>query len=195
MKCLQALFNILLMCSLVPRQAAVNGHPTLEHSTGIEGLDVLLSTSSSGNKGRGRQEGPQKIRRGVALAGHYPYSREVKCKNADGLADTYQSKDCISAAKLMSVYQLSEMTCNTCKLSLVKCNGALIPSVVSEDRLRHMTDLILKACVLNKHINATCPDQDTDASNAVPFVLLLSKGNGTQCKSRTFGPKAVPLGF
>ncbi|KAA1118928.1 hypothetical protein PGT21_010477 [Puccinia graminis f. sp. tritici] len=174
---LQALMSALLMCSLVLLLAAEDG----ESLQGIPGGTQRLATPSKHN-GEERQQRAHRERRGVALAGHYPFPHQVTCKDAEGQPQTYKSKDCLSAAKKMSAYHLSEVTCSTCKLSVVSSNGEPLKSAVPADRLQHMTVEILKACASNKSINATYSAEESRGNKVVQivFTLLLSQGNGTR---------------
>ncbi|WAQ88133.1 hypothetical protein PtA15_9A258 [Puccinia triticina] len=180
MKYLQALINAILVSSLALRLTAEDAESLQRLSTEVQSLDMTPATSIMSIV----QQGTHISRRGVALAGHYPYPRQVTCTNAEGQQETYKSKDCLSAAKQISSYHIREVTCSTCKMSLVRNNGDLLLSTAPADRLRQMTVAILKACALNKSSNAAYSEEDSHDSNIAPFTLLISQGNGTKCQSR-----------
>ncbi|PLW41235.1 hypothetical protein PCANC_06774, partial [Puccinia coronata f. sp. avenae] len=121
--------------------------------TGIGRLDTEPTTFIIRRDGEDRQI-IQKQRRGVALAGHHPYPREVTCRPpTDDQLETFKSKDCLLAAKKISAHHLRELTCNTCKLSVINNEGELIPSTLPADHLRHMTVKFLESCASHKFIN------------------------------------------
>ncbi|KAA1064769.1 proteasome core particle subunit beta 2 [Puccinia graminis f. sp. tritici] len=143
----------------------------------------MLATPSKHN-GEERQQRVHWERPGVALAGHYPFPHQVTCKDAEGQPQTYKSKDCLSAAKKMSAYHLTEVTCSTCKLSIAiwylskaVLSGLLIYTSPA-DRLRHMTVEILKACASNKSINATYSAEESRGNKGVQIVFTLLRRQG-----------------
>lgn len=119
-------------------------------------------------------------RRGVALAGHYAYPRQVTCTNSEGQSATFQSSDCLSAARKLAKNHLSVATCGSCALSLVGKNGRLIASGIPSENLQTMAHNILKACAAKKPIMVGRRDPASPESPPA-FGLLLAKGTGEKC--------------